>query len=194
MEKGFGNNDEIRDLSEDAKMMAFDVVQLIKRSMEIGVDLDAHTEVTKRAEDARKLQSFKPALEVLSRGYGGSAHLSQTALEMAKRAKLTHREITEKIFDLEDTARLMLESSVAIEPKGTRSSSPLPKALIETMLVVDLLKRVCIPVGMTGGDGGGPTTRLMANIFKYTSGKTVSPDAVKQRLKNLKKHDSSRQG
>jgi hypothetical protein len=189
MEKAFGEPLKFYRLTEDCEATAFADFRVIKGAMEIGVDLDAHTEVTKRAEDARKLQLLKYPLEVLSDK--GSVHLRQTALEMTKRFKITEKEAIEEVYDLEDKAQRVFECSAAVQPKGPRRSGPLP-ALIETMLVVDVLERASIKIAATGGDEGGPFTRLLGDIFKYTSGKAVSPDAVKQRLKTVKKHNAGR--
>jgi hypothetical protein len=161
----------------------------IKWVMELYDDVAELSETTKRTAYARKLQTrLEGMIEVLNQGEGG-AHLLQAVARMRDTRGLTSERAVKRVADVEIVMRDLLRGSKQARPRKKDLPSPTrpPKALAEVEMMVELLESLGVEVGVTGGEEGGPATRLMIRIHAYVSGgEVIRADAIKDRLKRLK--------
>ena len=187
MRKALDGDEIFLKVTEDKKL--FVGMLKIKRIMELYDDVAELGETTKRTAYARKLQTrLEGVIEVLNQDEGG-AHLLQAMARMRDMRGLTSNEVVKRVADLQIDLRDLLRASKQARPRKKDLPPPTrpPKALAEFEMMVELLESVGVDVGVTGGEEGGPATRLMIRLHAYVSGgEVVRADAIKDRLKRLK--------
>jgi hypothetical protein len=174
-------------IADDQKL--FEGMLKIKLVMELYDDVAELSETTKRTAYAGKLQTrLEGVIEILNQDEGG-AHLLQAMARMRDMRGLTSNEVVKRVADLQIDLRDLLRASKQARPRKKDLPPPTrpPKALAEVEMMVELLKSLGVGVGVTGGEEGGPATRLMIRIHGYVSGgEVIRADAIRDRHKRLK--------
>jgi hypothetical protein len=174
-------------IAEDKKLFAG--MLEIKRIVDLYDDVAELSETTKRTAYARKLQArLEGVIEILNQDEGG-AHLIQAMARMRDMRGLASNEVVKRVANLQIDLRDLLRASKQARPRKKDLPPPTrpPKALAEVERMVELLESLGVEVGVTGGEEGGPATRLMIRIHAYVSrGEVIRADAIKDRLKRLK--------
>ena len=174
-------------VTEDKKL--FVGMLKIKRIMELYDDVAELSETTTRTAYARKLQTRLEGLIGVLNQREGNGHLLEAMVSVRDTCGLTSNEVVERVADLEVGARQLLQGSKRARPRKKKllALTRPPKALAEVGMMVELLESLGIRVGVTGGEAGGPATRLMIRIYAYvTGGDVIGADAIKDRLSRLK--------
>jgi hypothetical protein len=196
MKRALSSDETVAKFTEEQKEKLYSGMLTIKRMYELHEDFDEVTHSTKRMKYARRLQtSLERVIEVLNEKEG-RAHFFQALAKMRDALGLTSPGIVEVATDFEITARRLLQASKQARPR--KATSPPPnrptKALGEVRMTKNLLEGLGVSIGATGGETGGPATRLMAKIHEYVSGSVTNPEAIKDRLMRLKEWEASHPG
>jgi hypothetical protein len=172
-------------LSEEQRKVLFKGILEAKLVAQLYDDVAPQYHFTKLAKSALELQK---AIKVLVRQIERSdTHLVQALGEMRRRGfesdplHMVSDVVAPFLFRL-------LECSGAVSSSGQMRPPPIrpPKALAVVRMMVKMLESVGVQVGATGGDEGGPATRLMVKMNAVIIGKDIGYGGIKDRLKRLK--------
>jgi hypothetical protein len=186
----FGDDPAFASLPEESKIVVFSKMFGMKVVAQLHDDVALFYHTTKLAKSARQLQK---ALKVIIGQISTSepqdhAHLVQ-ALRVMRRRGLHSAPMHVMAQVVGPFLTNLLECSIEAEPRGKVSPPPNrpPKALHLVQMMADLLESVGLRVGASGGDAGGPATRLMIKFYAYlTKGEVIKPDAIKMSLTRLR--------
>lgn len=186
----FGDDPAFASLPEESKTAVISKMFQMRLVAQLHDDVATFYQTTKLAKSARQLQK---ALRVIIDQISGhemqrDAHLVQALGEMRRR-RLELEPVPVMALTVGPFLTNLLECSIAAEPRGKVSPPPNrpPKALHLVQMMADALEKVGIRVGATGGDEGGPATRLMIKFYAYlTDGEVIKPPAIKMSLKRLR--------
>jgi hypothetical protein len=186
MREALGDDPIFMRLPESSKVAWFKEMLGIKWIAETYDDVASQYHTAKLVRSARELQgALRLVVDQIAKP---DTHLVQALGEMRRRG-LDSRPVSTAGLVAEPFLRKLLECSKGVEPRGKLRpprERP-PKALGVLSSMVKLLERHGVQVGATGGDEGGPSTRLMIRIHAYvTGGGVIGHDAIKNRLKRLR--------
>jgi hypothetical protein len=149
--------------------------------------------VTRRKREPVTLQrALDQLLKILDvKNTAHSEHLSLVARAMEARLGISFEGVAGKLEDFRETARDMFDASKSV------TSAPAPrrrvlKEDVEIDVLLDALERAGVEVGITGGEKGGPGTRLLRRLIKCTSGQSPTIVGVMKRLRRAVTRRSAR--
>jgi hypothetical protein len=193
MRKALGDDPTFMGLPESSKAAWFKEMLGIKWTAETYDDVAPQYHTAELVKSAHELQrAIRLIVDQIAKS---DAHLVQ-ALGEKRRRGLDPTPFHTAALVACPFLRKLLECSKAVEPRE-RLLPPQerpPKALGVLRSMVKLLERHGVQVGATGGDEGGPATRLMIRIHAYvTGGGVIGHDAIKNRLKRLREWQAHHQ-
>jgi hypothetical protein len=101
---------------------------------------------------------------------------------MEARLGISFEAVAGKLEDIRETARNMFDASKSVTA-APASRRRVLKEDVEMDVLLDALERARVEVGITGGEKGGPGTRLLRRLIKCTSGQSPTIVGVMKRLR-----------
>ena len=110
---------------------------------------------------------------------------------MEARLGISFEAVAEKLEDFGEMARNMFDASKSVTSAPAARRRVL-KEDVEMDVLLDTLERAEVEVGITGGEKGGPGTRLLRRLIKCTSGQSPTIVSVMKRLRRAVTRRSAR--
>jgi hypothetical protein len=188
-----GDDQTFARFSPSAQRIVFVGIMKARAMRAFTDDYNEIRNVTRRKREPATLQS---ALDRLLKIFdlenvAHSEHLSLVARAMEARHDISSESVAGKLEDFTATARDILDASKSI------ASAPTPRRRVfkddvEIDLLFNALDRAGLKVGITGGEKGGPGTRLLRRLIKCTSGQLPTIGAVMKSVQRANTRRSTR--
>jgi hypothetical protein len=179
-----GDDRTFEQLSAAAQRKVFVGIMKARAMRSFTDDYNEIRNVTRRKREPVTLQrALNQLMKILDpENAAHSEHLSLFARAMETRLGISFEAVAVKLEEFSETARNMLDASKSV------TSAPAPrrrvsKEDVEMDILLVALERAGVEVGITGGEKGGPGTRLLRRLIKCTSGRYPTILGVKKRLK-----------
>jgi hypothetical protein len=188
-----GDDQTFAQLSPATQRIVFVGIMKARAMRTFTKDYNEIRKVTRRKREPSTLQSaLDRLLKILDlENAARSEHLSLVARAMEARLGISFEAVAEKLEDFNETARSILDASKSV------TSAPAPRRNVsmedvEIDVLLDALERARVTVGITGGEKGGPGTRLLRRLIKCTSGQSPTIGGVMKSVQRAGTRRSAR--